>query len=108
VSLAEVGGCIFDEKRICVSRGHESLDPVAREAYVNHLHLAGPDRVPVAWAIIESWAAEMRIRWTQRTFRIYRQTEADEITIRFHAVRPGLPNWCEDGIEIITISGTGE
>jgi hypothetical protein len=47
----------------------------------------------------------MRSRWPDRTFRLYRQVEAGEVTIRFHLVRPGLPNWCELGTEVITVGG---
>jgi hypothetical protein len=51
----------------------------------------------------------MRSRWPDRTFRIYRQVEADEVTFRFHLVRPSLPNWCEKEIEIITVAAeTGD
>jgi hypothetical protein len=105
VALIEVDGCIFDERQLSCSHGFESLDPVGREAFVNHLHIAGSDRVRAARGVIEAWAAEMLSRWADRTFRIYRQLEADEITIRFHVVRPGVPNWCEEGVEIITVGG---
>lgn len=103
MALAEVEGCVFDEQQLRVSHGYESLDPVAREAFVNHRHLAGAGRAGDAQAVIESWAAEMRSRWPNRTFRIYREAEADEVTIRFHLVRPGMPNWCEQGVEVITV-----
>jgi hypothetical protein len=105
VALIEVEGCIFDERRLGLSHGFESLDPVGREAFVNHLHLAGGERAREAQGIIDSWATEMRSRWPGRAFRIYRQVEADEVTIRFHLVRPGLPDWCDQGIEIITVAG---
>jgi hypothetical protein len=105
VALIEVEGCIFDERLLTLSHGFESLDPVGREAFVNHLHLGGYGRVKEAQDVIESWVADMRSLWPSRTFRIYRQVEADEVTIRFHLVRPELPNWCEQGIEIICVSG---
>jgi hypothetical protein len=103
MTLIEVGGCVFDERQFALSHGFESLDPVGREAFINHVHLAGVDRENVARQTIELWAAEMRSRWPDRTFRIYRQAEAGETTLRFHAVRPGFANWCEEGIEIITV-----
>jgi hypothetical protein len=93
--LIEVGGCVFEAEQFGLSHGFESLDLVGREAFVNHLHLAGEDRILAAERIIGSWVAEMRSRWPDRTFRIYRQVEADEVTFRFHLVRPSLPNWCE-------------
>ena len=104
MALIEIGDCVFDRKQFDLTRGCESLDPVAREAFVNHLHLAGDDAAAEANRIIESWTYEMRSRWPTRTFRIYRHVEAREITIRFHIVRAGLPNWCERGIEVITVS----
>lgn len=104
MALIEIGDCVFDQKQFGFSHGFKELDPVAQEAFVNHLHLAGEDAAAEANRIIESWTSEMRLHWPTRTFRIYRQIEAIEITIRFHLVRADLPNWCEQGIEIITVS----
>jgi hypothetical protein len=104
MNLIEVEGCVFDKRQLSVSHGFESLDPVGREAFVNHMHFAGDDRENVARQTIESWTAEMRSRWPNRTFRIYRQAETGEITLRFHVVRPSLANWCEGEIEIITVA----
>jgi hypothetical protein len=92
VALIEVGGCVFDEEQFGRSHGFYSLDPVGREAFVNHVHFAGSDRVEVAARIVASWAAEMRSRWPDKNFRIYRQVEADEVAVRFHLVRPNLPD----------------
>jgi hypothetical protein len=105
--LVEVDGCVFDEEQLSLSRGFESLDPVGREAFVNHMHLAGADRVAAAGRVISSWVAEMRARWPEQEFRIYRNVVPDEVTIRFHRVRPGLPNWCEDEglVEVIVVGG---
>jgi hypothetical protein len=103
VALVEVEGCVYDERQFALSHGYEALDPVAREAFVNHVHLASADRAAMAERLIGSWAAEMRDRWPGRVFRIYRQVEADEVIVRFHVVRPGVPDWCESGIEIITV-----
>ena len=105
MALAEVDGCIYDVDQFRLSRGFEGLDPIGREAFVNHLHLNGADRAAAAEQNIKSWVAEMRARWPESAFRIYRQVEDDEVTIRFHMVRLGLPNWCEGGIEIIDVDG---
>jgi hypothetical protein len=103
VALIEVGECIFDEQQFGRSHGFDSLDPVGREAFVNHVHLAGSDSGEAAARIVASWVAEMRTRWPDKTFRIYRAVQGNEVTVRFHLARPGLPNWCEQGIEIITV-----
>src|SRR4051812_3061421 len=103
MALIEIDGCIFDEHQLGLSYGFESLDPVAREAFVNHLDIGGDDRDAVADRIIRTWTGEMRTRWPDRKFRVYRQPEPSEVIIRFHATRPELPNWCEAGVEIIEI-----
>ena len=103
VPLVEVDSCVFDAEQFRLSHGFESLDVVAREAFVNHLQLSGEDRAEVAERVIRSWAAEMKARWPGRVFRIYRQVESEEVTIRFHTARPGLPNWCESGVEVIVV-----
>jgi len=108
MALVEVEGCVFDAGQLRLSHGYERLDPVGREAFVNHLHLTDDDRVAAAERVIQSWAAEMRAQWPRRAFRIYRQVEEDEVTIRFHMVRPGLPNWCEDGVEVMMVGQEGE
>jgi hypothetical protein len=104
MSLVEVDGCIFDEQQLVLSHSFEALDPVTREAFVNHLHISGDDRQAVADQFIRSWAVEMHSRWPDRTFQIYRQTEPSKVIIRFHMVRLGIPNWCEAGLEIIEVS----
>jgi hypothetical protein len=104
MALIEIGDCIFDRKQLASAHGFEVLDPVAREAFVNHLHLTGENAAIEADRIIESWIKEMRLHWSSRTFRIYRHIEPLEVTIRFHLVRPDVPNWCEQGIEIITVA----
>jgi hypothetical protein len=104
MALIEIGDCVFDRKQFGLSHGFETLDPGAQEAFVNHLHIAGEDAAAEANRVIELWINEMRSRWPNRSFRIYRQIEPLEITIRFHLVRPGLPNWCEQEIEIIMVS----
>ncbi len=102
MALIEVGGCVFDERQFGLSHGCEALDPIGQEAFVNHVHLAG-DAAVEADRVVDGWMTEMRSHWPNRTFRIYRQVEPTEITIRFHLVRPSLANWCEQGVEIITV-----
>ena len=109
--LIEVGDCVFDKAQFGLSRGSESLDAVAQEAFVNHLHLTGEDRADAAIRVIAGWAAEMRTRWPERTFRIYRAVELAEVTIRFHVVRPGLADWCDSGlagVEVITVGPSAD
>lgn len=101
--LTEIDGCVFDEKQLVNSHGYDCLDPVAREAFVNHIHMRGNDRVNAAEETLQKWVAEMRDRWPTWRFRIYRKVEEDEVTIRFHAVRHHVPNWAEDGFEIIPV-----
>lgn len=107
MGLVEVDECVFDDEQLSLSRGFESLDPVGREAFVNHMHLAGADRAAAANRVIASWAVEMRARWPEREFRVYRHVAPGEVTIRFHMVRPGLPNWCEDEdlVEVLVVGG---
>ena len=108
MALVEVAGCIFDAEQLALSHGYEGLDPVGREAFVNHLHLTSGDRVAAAEQIIASWTAEMKTRWPGREFRIYRDLKRDEEIIRFHMARRGLPNWCDEGIEIIVVGNRSE
>lgn len=103
MALAEVGECILDTDQLRLSHGFEGLDPIGREAFVNHLHLSAADRIAAAERIIRAWVAEMKARWPDREFRIYRHVEAHEVTIRFHMVRAGQSNWCEDGIELLIV-----
>jgi hypothetical protein len=108
--LVEIDGCIFDEAELQQSHGYESLDPVGREAFVNHLHLTGSGRADAAAEVIAGWAGDMRSHWPDHRFRIYRVVEPDEVTVRFHAVRPDLADWCEsgqEGVEVISV-GPGE
>jgi hypothetical protein len=104
--LVESGECIFDAELFARAHGFESLDPVAREAFVNHIHIAGDNALVEANRIINEWNAEMKSRWPDRVFRIYRHTDESEIIIRFHLVRSELPNWCEQEVDIITVSAT--
>ncbi len=105
MALIAVDGCFYDEEQFARSHSYESLDLVGREAFVNHIHVGGKSRIFMADQKIQSWIAEMRKRWPDQPFRIYRQVQDDEVTIRFHAMRPDLPNWCEMGVEILTVNG---
>jgi hypothetical protein len=107
MALIEVHGCVFDSAQLGQSHGYESLDPIGREAFVNHMHLTGTDRTTAADRFIAGWAAEMHAQWPERTFRIYRVTEPNEVTIRFHLVRPGSANWCEPGVECVEVMTVG-
>ncbi len=99
--LVEVDDCIYDEDQFRHSYGFEKLDQIGREAFVNHLHLTGDSRETKAKRIIQSWIAELRAKWPEREFRIYRHSDEDEVTIRFHMVRQGVPNWCESGPKLL-------
>lgn len=103
MALIEINGCVFDEDRLALSHGYQAHDAIAQETFVNHIHLDGADAVSESNRIIEDWIAEMRLRWPRREFRIYRVIEPSEVTIRFHIVRIGMANWCEQGVEIITV-----
>ncbi len=104
MALVEFDGCIYDEQQLRSSHGFESLDPVGREAFVNHLHLSGDDHLATAGRIVDGWAAELRRRWPDWEFRIYRDRRPNEVLVRFHLVRLGIPNWCEEALEIITVN----
>ncbi len=101
--LVEIDGCIFDERQITLSHGYEKYDKVDREVFVNHIHLNGENRVPISQEIIAAWSREMKEKWPGQVFRIYRQVNEDEITLRFHLVRKGEPDWCDSGLDIIEV-----
>jgi hypothetical protein len=102
-TLIERNGCIFVEDLLNGAHGFDHLDAVGQEAFVNHVHLGGRDRKKNADSIISEWTKEMRANWKGRVFRIYRDVNLDEIVIRFHLRREGVPNWFELGIEITEI-----
>ena len=101
--LVEVDGCVFDADQLPNSHGRDGLDPVARESFVNHLHIAGRGRAARATQLIESWSTDFQSGWPGSTFRIYREASPNEVTLRFHRVRKGIPNWAEEGVEIIEV-----
>lgn len=101
--LIEINGCIFDEEQYKGSHGYESLDSIGKEAFVNHIHLDDENRVFESKRIIKQWIQEMKTKWQGKEFKIYRQIEPDEITIRFHMVRKEEPDWCDSGLEIIRV-----
>ncbi len=102
--LVEVDGCVFDQDELAGAHGHERLDPIGKEAFVNHIHLDDAHRQKEATEKIASWTREMKQKWPTKSFRIYRHVDSDEITIRFHMVRGNSPNWAESGLEIIEIN----
>ena len=101
--LVECDGCVFDAEQLKHSHGYDDLDPTAREAFVNHIHLSGPGRSGRASLLIEGWSSQLRAGWPGSLFRIYRHTQRGEITVRFHRVRADVPNWAEVGCEIIEV-----
>ncbi len=110
--LIEIDACVFDQDELVGAHGYERLDSIGKEAFVNHIHFNGANRQKEALDKVASWTREMKRKWPMKSFRIYRQVDADEITIRFHMVRGNLPNWAESGLEIIEIgaeqAGRGE
>jgi len=101
--LIQVDGCVFDEKQFKFSYGFDSLDPVGKEAFVNHVHLDGENRRNESDRIIQDWMSEMKGKWQGRVFRIYRDVRPDEVIIRFHLVRQFVSNWADSGVEIIEV-----
>lgn len=101
--LEIIGDCIFDSELLKHAHGFESLDAIGQEAFVNHIHFDGKNRVSESDSKIAEWIKEIRANYSDSSFRIYKQVEADEITIRMHMVRPGVANWADDGIDIIEI-----
>ncbi len=102
--LIEVDGCVYDEQSFKTSHGYERMDEIGREAFVNHIHINGDDRHAQVKSMIDHWTREMKVKWPDRAFRIYRQVEPDEISIRFHMVREDLPDWCDSGLDIIEVN----
>lgn len=94
--LVERDGCVFDDSQFKNSYGYESLDPVAQEAFVNHIHLDGTNREETAKRIIEAWVREMMLKWPNSIFKIYEHRDEDEIVIRFHRYRAEFPDWSHD------------
>jgi hypothetical protein len=95
--------CIFDKEQLDKSHGYEGLDPIGQESFVNYLHFEGINSKEMSDKILKTWSCELTQKWPSDTFRIYRQTESGEITIRFHKVRPNYANWAEAGVEILEI-----
>jgi hypothetical protein len=105
--LVEVEGCVFDATQLPLSHGHSDLDPVAKEAFVNHIHLEGPDCASRADAIVLAWCQELRDGWPKARFRIYREVGRGEATVRFHMVRQGVANWAEACDRIVAVGPAG-
>ncbi len=109
--LIEIEGCIFLKDELGNSHGYESLDAVGQEAFVNHIHLDGSDHESEAGKWVQDVTEALKHGWPSRSFRIYRQTDPRESTVRFHMVRESQPNWCEqdlEGIEIIEVLGRSQ
>ena len=96
--LIEQDGCIFDSEQLPLSHGYESLDPVAQEAFVNHIHFDETDRELLAQELADQWERDMRAYWPAAEFRIYIHRTEDEIIVRCHRVRPGVPDWASPGV----------
>lgn len=94
---------MFDGDQLALSHGHDHLDAVAREAFVNHVHFTGPERRSEANRLVDSWRSQLNSGWPGATFRIYWVTTPGEVTVRFHRVREGLPNWADEGVEVIEV-----
>ena len=107
--LIEHNSCIFDREQHALSGGYETRDFVEQEAFVNHIHFDDSDREVKARNLVDIWEREMRSRWPSHAFRIYVHGAEDEITVRFHQVRSGIPNWCElesDELKIRSVNAT--
>ena len=101
--LIEADECIFDRDLLKSSSGFDSLDPVGKEAFVNHMHVDGENRIAESDCIIQDWISEMNAKWPGRVFRIYRDVRPEEVIIRFHLVRQRVPDWCDSDLEIIQV-----
>lgn len=106
-TLIEKNDCIFDNDQEAHSFGYENLDPVAQEAFVNHVHFSGIDFQVRSRILMVAWENEMKTKWSDFVFRIYLQQDANENTVRFHRVRQGIPNWCKKESEDMTIKTIG-
>jgi len=105
-NLAKLNGCIFLKEEIEQSHGYENLDAIGQEAFVNHIHIEGIDHESKAEKWVQDVTDALKQDCPGLLFRIYRQTDSQESTVRFHKFRDSQPNWCEDdleGIEIIEV-----
>lgn len=101
--LTQIDDCIFDAVQLRLSHGYEDLDVVAQESFVNHIHIDGLIRISLAEKLISEWTDEMRSRWPHHQFRIYFEEDPEEVTVRFHRVREGLPNWYDSGLPNVRV-----
>jgi hypothetical protein len=106
--LVRSGDCVFDREQLIHSFGYESLDAVGREAFVNHIHLEGENRERLANELVSDWSDELREKWPLERFRIYWCEDVSEITVRFHRVRDGVPNWYDSGLSNVRVIDVGE
>jgi hypothetical protein len=99
--IVEINGCYFLKDQLDSAHGHDNLDLIGQEAFVNHLHVDGKDHETDSRKILDSWLIWMAMFPGQK-FRIYIQTDDKETTLRFHAIRNGISNWYDgDELKII-------
>lgn len=101
--LVEMNGCVYLESEMLVAHGHEDLDAVGREAFVNHVHISGSDHETKSTRLVERIVSELKRGWPGRMFRVYSEIRPDESIVRFHMVREAMPNWCDATIEGLVI-----
>ena len=95
--LVRSGDCVFDREQLSHSFGYQELDAVGQEAFVNHIHFEGENREHQAKELVQGWIEELREKWPRDRFRIYWCEDESEITVRFHRVHEGMPNWYDSG-----------
>ena len=101
--LIESHRCVFDRELLSNSHGYGELDLVGQEAFVNHVHFMGLNRESQAKELVQIWSEELRAKWPHDRFRIYWHEDDSEITVRFHRVREGMPNWYESGLPNVQV-----
>jgi hypothetical protein len=69
----------------------------------NHIHFEGENREHQAKELVQDWIEELREKWPQDRFRIYWCEDESEITVRFHRVREGMPNWYDSGLPHVRV-----
>jgi hypothetical protein len=105
VKIVKLRGLYLIHDQIDKSFGHEGLDSVGKESFINHIHIMGPDRLGKSLKIINWWVAQLMRNWPKVSFRIYQIVSRGEVTLRLHSVRNGVPNWSEDKNGLIVING---
>lgn len=79
-----------------------NIDKTALESLENHIHIneilgkkVGRILFRVAIIIGEAWANRLKSEFPGKHFRVY-LAKSDDITLRFHQVHEGEPNWLND------------